>query len=62
VASYAGVFEILAGCFFLTVVLSFMGFIVLVPAQLFEIIILYKSIDLIKSSQDESSVVKLTEA
>jgi transcriptional regulator with XRE-family HTH domain len=58
VASYAGVFEILAGCFFLTVVLSFMGFIVLVPAQLFEILILYKSTDLIKSKQEESSTIQ----
>ena len=62
VASYAGVFEILAGCFFLTVVLSFMGFIALVPAELFEILILYKSIDLIKSKQEESGAIKLSEA
>jgi transcriptional regulator with XRE-family HTH domain len=55
VATYAGVFEIIAGCFFLTVILSFMGFIMLVPAELFEIIILYKSMDLIKSKQEESS-------
>lgn len=54
VAKWAGAFEILAGCFFLTVVLSFMGFIMLVPGELFEIIIIYKSIDIIKSKQEES--------
>jgi transcriptional regulator with XRE-family HTH domain len=52
VASYAGIFEIIAGCFFLTVVLSFMGFIVLVPAELFKILVLYKSVDLIRSKQE----------
>ena len=54
VATYAGVFELLAGCFFLTVVLSFMGFIVRIPAELIEIIMLYKSVDIIKSKQEES--------
>jgi transcriptional regulator with XRE-family HTH domain len=62
VATYAGVFEILAGCFFLTVVLSFMGFIALVPAELFEILVLYKSIDLIKSKQEEGSAIQQSEA
>ena len=54
VATYAGVFELLAGCFFLTIVLSFMGFIVRIPAELIEIIMLYKSVDIIKSKQEES--------
>jgi transcriptional regulator with XRE-family HTH domain len=54
VATYAGGFEILAGCFFLTVILSFMGFITQVPSELFEILVLYKSIDLIKSKQKET--------
>jgi transcriptional regulator with XRE-family HTH domain len=62
VASYAGGFEILAGCFFLTVVLSFMGFIVLVPAELFEILVLYKSVDLIKLKQEEGSITRHNEA
>jgi transcriptional regulator with XRE-family HTH domain len=53
-AKWAGAFEIVAGCFFLTVVLSFMGFIVLVPARLFEIIIIYKSIDIMTSNQGAS--------
>ena len=55
VANYAGTFEILAGFFFITVVLSFIGFIVLIPAELFEIILLYKSTDIIKSKQEESN-------
>lgn len=55
-AKWAGAFEILAGCFFLTIVLSFLGFILLVPARLFEIIIIYKSIDIMKSNQGESSL------
>lgn len=46
IAGYAGLFEVLAGCFFLTVVLSFIGFFVLMPAELLEIIILYKSVDI----------------
>jgi transcriptional regulator with XRE-family HTH domain len=62
VASYAGGFEILAGCFFLTVVLSFMGFIALVPAELFEILVLYKSVDLIKLKQEEGSIIRQSEA
>jgi transcriptional regulator with XRE-family HTH domain len=56
VSGYAGVFEIAAGCFFLTVVLSFMGFIIRVPAELFEILLLYKSIEVIKSKQEEHSL------
>lgn len=48
-ATVASVFEIMAGCFFLTLILSFMGFILLVPAELCEIIILYKAMDLMHS-------------
>lgn len=47
IAGYAGLFEIIAGGLFLTVVLSFIGFFVLMPAELLQIIILYKSIDLV---------------
>lgn len=46
IARWAGVFEILAGCFFLTIVISFIGFFLLMPANLLEIIILYKGIDI----------------
>ena len=56
VSSYAGGFEILAGCFFLTVVFAFLGFIVQVPAELFEILVLYKAVDLLKSKQEEGGI------
>jgi transcriptional regulator with XRE-family HTH domain len=48
-AKYAGFFEIAAGCFFLTVVLALAGFFVLMPAELLEIIILYKGLDIARS-------------
>jgi transcriptional regulator with XRE-family HTH domain len=51
IAAYAGLFEIIAGCFFLTIVLSFIGLFVLMPAELLEIIILYKSIDIMRTTQ-----------
>lgn len=57
VSKYAGAFEILTGFFFLTIVLSFVGFITQVPAELFEIILLYKSVDIIKLKQEERNVI-----
>lgn len=51
IAAIAGLFEIIAGCFFLTIVLAFIGFFVLMPAELLQIIILYKGIDLIRPLQ-----------
>lgn len=55
ISKFAGIFEIIAGCFFLTIILSFIGFIILIPAQLFEIIIIYKAIEIIKSKQKENN-------
>jgi len=55
-AIWAGVFEIIAACFFLTIFLGFIGFIILIPAELFEIIILYKASELIKAKQSELSL------
>jgi len=49
IARFAGVFEILTGCFFITIVLAFIGFFTAMPADLLEILILFKSIDVIKS-------------
>jgi len=43
-----GAFEIIASMFFLTIVLSFIGFIVLTPAELLEIILLYKAVEIVK--------------
>ena len=57
-ATYVSVFEILAGCFFLTLLLSFMGYIMLVPAELCEIIILYKSMDLLRAQSQEVGNIK----
>jgi hypothetical protein len=51
IVNFAGVFEIVAACFFLTIILAFVGQIILIPAELFEIVIIYKSIELIKSKQ-----------
>ncbi len=47
----AGIFEITASCFFLTIILSFVGHILLIPAELLEIVILYKAVEIIKSNQ-----------
>lgn len=55
IAGYAGLFEIIAGCLFLTVALSFIGFFVLMPAELLQIIILYKSIDIAKVTRATDS-------
>jgi transcriptional regulator with XRE-family HTH domain len=49
-------FEIIAAIFFLTVALSFIGFIVLIPAELLEIVLIYKSIEVIK---DRTTVASL---
>ncbi len=58
-AKYAGLFEIIAGCFFLTVVLALGGFFVLMPANLLEIIILYKALDIVRENPPESSRAEL---
>ena len=51
IAKTAGLFEILAGCFFLTLVLSPIGLIMLIPAEIMEIIIIFKAIELVKQKQ-----------
>jgi transcriptional regulator with XRE-family HTH domain len=50
----AGIFEIFAACFFLTILLAFVGEILLIPAELLEIVILYKAVELIKSKRTEN--------
>lgn len=50
-AKLAGILEIIAACFFLTVVLFFVGFIIQIPAELFEIILIFKAIEVIKVKQ-----------
>lgn len=49
VAELAGIFEIIAACFFVTVVLSFIGLFILIPAELFEIICIFKVIEVVKA-------------
>ncbi len=44
----AGAFEIVAACFSLTVILSFIGSFMLIPAELLEILVLYKAITVIR--------------
>lgn len=48
IAKLTGAIEILAACFFLTVALSFVGSILHVPAELLELIIIFKVIEKIK--------------
>jgi transcriptional regulator with XRE-family HTH domain len=50
----AGIFEIIAACFFLTVIIAFVGQIILFPAELLEIVVLYKVVESIKSKQPEN--------
>lgn len=57
VAEIAGLFEILAACFYLTMVLGFIGEIVQVPAALLEIIIIFKVISIVKSKQTDGVLV-----
>jgi transcriptional regulator with XRE-family HTH domain len=54
VALYAGVIEVIAACFFLTVILGFIGLIIIIPAELLEIIIIYKAVEIIKKKLKES--------
>jgi len=56
VANYAGVFEIISGCFLITVVVSFVGFILSLPVELFQIFTLYKVVELIQANQKESII------
>jgi transcriptional regulator with XRE-family HTH domain len=55
----AGIFEITASCFFLTIILAFVGHIMLIPAELLEIVILYKAVEIIKSKQPSSETMIL---
>jgi hypothetical protein len=50
----AGIFEIFAACFFLTVILAFVGEIILIPAELLEIVIIYKAAEIIKTKHVEN--------
>jgi transcriptional regulator with XRE-family HTH domain len=53
ISLYAGLLEIIGGCFLITIVLAFVGLIIYIPAELIEIIIIFKVIEIIKSKQTE---------
>jgi hypothetical protein len=55
-AELAGLFEIMAGCFFITVFFAFMGFIVQIPAIVFEIILIYKTMETVKAKEVVNSL------
>jgi len=50
-SKYAGLLEIIGGCFLLTVILAFVGLVIYIPAVLLEIIIIFKVIEIIKNKQ-----------
>lgn len=52
---YAGLLEIIGGCFLITIVLAFIGLIIYIPAELIEIIIIFKVIEIIKRKQTENN-------
>jgi transcriptional regulator with XRE-family HTH domain len=53
----AGTFELIAACFSLTVVLSFFGFILLIPAEILEIIIIYNVISIARIKEQNKSFI-----
>lgn len=55
-AELAGLFELMAGCFFITVFFAFMGFIVQIPAILLEIILIYKTMETVKAKEVVNSL------
>lgn len=55
----AGVLEIIAACFFLTIIFAFAGEIILIPAELIEIVILFKVAELIKAKQPGTGITTI---
>ncbi len=51
VAEFAGIIEIMAACFFVTIIFAFMGLIVQIPALLLEIILIYKTMEIVKAKR-----------
>ncbi|WP_421765260.1 helix-turn-helix domain-containing protein [Ekhidna sp.] len=50
-AKTAGIIEIIAGFFFAVVILFFLGYMMLIPATIIEIILLFKGLEFIKSER-----------
>jgi hypothetical protein len=55
-ARFAGIFELIAACFFVTIILGFIGLIIQIPALRLENIVLYKAAELIRAKAKDSSV------
>lgn len=51
IALVGGIFELIAGFFLITVILALLGLVVLLPAVLLEIILIYKTLEIIKEKQ-----------
>jgi hypothetical protein len=51
-AELAGFAEIIAALFFITIFLAFIGQLILIPAELFEIILIFNAIEVIKSKRE----------
>ena len=58
ISKIAGVLEIIGSCFLLTVVLAFVGLIINIPAELIQIIIIFKVIEIIKDKQTVNNLLK----
>ncbi len=52
IATAAGIFELIAGFFLVTVILALVGLVVMLPAVLLEIIVIYKTLEIIKEKQE----------
>jgi transcriptional regulator with XRE-family HTH domain len=50
----AGIFIIIAACFFLTFSFAYVGLIILIPSEILKIVILYKTVEIIKTKQLEN--------
>lgn len=50
-AKIAGIIEIIVGFFFVVVILFFLGYLMLIPATIIEIILLFKGLEFIKSER-----------
>lgn len=55
ISIYAGLLQIIAGLFLITIVLAFVGLIIYIPAELIQIIIIFKVIEIIKRKQLENN-------
>ena len=61
-ALVTGVLQIIAGFFFLTLIFAFVGLILLIPVELFQIILIFKSIEQLKSSKQTEKASTSTES